>query len=69
LWLVSRFDAATGLNSNFKLFFSFDMAASTCATVDDSVFLRKKITDFSSSPSMLKIDGKVFASTFAGESW
>jgi glucan endo-1,3-alpha-glucosidase len=66
---VRSFDAAGALGPTFKLFFSFDMAASSCATLDDAKLLRDKITAFSPSANMLRVNGKVFASTFAGESW
>jgi glucan endo-1,3-alpha-glucosidase len=56
--------AAKDLGSNFKLFLSYDMAVLPCGGPNDAALLRKYVTDFADHPNQLKVDGKVFASTF-----
>lgn len=38
-----------------------------CASPDDAAALRKYITTYAQHPNQLKLNGRVFASTFAGE--
>jgi hypothetical protein len=54
---------------DFKLFYSFDMTVTACASDTDGAYLRNKVTKYSSSPNMLKVNNKVFVSTFAGDGW
>ncbi|KAI0785282.1 glycoside hydrolase [Abortiporus biennis] len=64
----AAYDAAQQSGTDFKMFISFDMSVFPCSSSDNAAALRKYITDFSNHPSQLKYNGKVFASTFAGES-
>jgi hypothetical protein len=57
------YDAAA--STNFKLFLSFDMAASSW-TIDQVV---SKINTYKGKTAQLKIDNKPFVSTFEGPSW
>ncbi|KAI0648077.1 glycoside hydrolase [Trametes meyenii] len=63
----NAFQAAEQLNSNFKLFFSFDMSSFPCQTADDGARIRDLTLQFASRPNQLQVDGKAFVSTFAGE--
>ncbi|EPQ54502.1 glycoside hydrolase [Gloeophyllum trabeum ATCC 11539] len=66
--VADAYTAAQKFGPDFKLFLSFDMSALPCTTADNANTLRTYITTYSSHPNQLKYDGKVFASTFAGES-
>ncbi|OBZ69002.1 Glucan endo-1,3-alpha-glucosidase agn1 [Grifola frondosa] len=68
LTVTDAFQAAQNANSGFKLFFSFDMSVLPCNTPDGATTLRNFITTFSTHPNQFTMNGKVFASTFAGES-
>ena len=39
-----------------------------CSSPDDAAQLRQYITTYAQHPNQLKVNGRVFASTFAGES-
>ncbi|KAF8706619.1 Glycoside Hydrolase, partial [Rhizoctonia solani] len=62
------FDAARDSGTGFKMFMSFDMAVNPCAGPSDAAALREYITTYASHSAQLRYNGKVFASTFAGES-
>ncbi|KEP48908.1 glycoside hydrolase family 71 protein [Rhizoctonia solani 123E] len=62
------FDAARDSGTGFKMFMSFDMAVNPCAGPSDAAALREYITTYASHPAQFRYNGKVFASTFAGES-
>ncbi|KAJ7863085.1 glycoside hydrolase [Mycena olivaceomarginata] len=64
---ANAFQAAEAIGPDFKLFFSLDMSALACATVDDGAALRTRVTNFISRPNYLQRNGKAFVSTFAGE--
>ncbi|KAI0822261.1 glycoside hydrolase [Trametes gibbosa] len=64
----NAFQAAEQLNSNFKLFFSFDMSSFPCSSANDGAAIRSLTNQFASRPAQLQVDGKAFVSTFAGES-
>lgn len=44
------------------------MTSLPCTTADDASALRDYVTDYASHPNQLLWDGKVFVSTFSGES-
>ncbi|QRW12672.1 alpha-1,3-glucanase [Ceratobasidium sp. AG-Ba] len=62
------FNAAEESGTGFKMFMSFDMSVNPCAGPADAAPLREYITKYASHPAQFKFNGKVFASTFAGES-
>lgn len=66
--VADAFNAARDSGTGFKMFMSFDMAVNPCAGPADAAPLREYITTYASHPAQFKLDGKVFASTFAGES-
>lgn len=59
--------AAQSLSTPFKLFMSFDMSSLPCAKTGDGQLLRTFIRAYANHPNQLLYNGKVFASTFAGE--
>ncbi|KAG8687688.1 hypothetical protein FRC08_011849 [Ceratobasidium sp. 394] len=61
------FNAARDSGTGFKMFMSFDMSVNPCATSNDAAALREYITKYANHPAQFRFDGKVFASTFAGE--
>ncbi|GJE92333.1 glycoside hydrolase family 71 protein [Phanerochaete sordida] len=63
----NAFAAAQSLNTNFKLFLSFDMSVIPCTSASDSSVTQQVILNYASHPNQLVYDGKVFVSTFAGE--
>ncbi|QRV98082.1 alpha-1,3-glucanase [Ceratobasidium sp. AG-Ba] len=62
------FNAAEESGTGFKMFMSFDMSVNPCAVPADAAPLREYITKYAPHPAQFKVNGKVFASTFAGES-
>lgn len=61
--------AASSLKSvPFKLFVSFDMSSLPCSSAADAQTIRNYISGYASHPNQLLYNGKVFISTFAGES-
>ncbi|OCH91847.1 glycoside hydrolase [Obba rivulosa] len=62
------YTAAANSGTDFQLFISFDMSALPGSSADDAQTLRNYITIYASHPNQLKVDGRVFASTFSGES-
>lgn len=72
LWQRDRaadaFAAAENFGPNFKLFMSFDMTSMPCTTADDANDLKYYINMFGQHPNYLVYDGKIFVSTFAGQS-
>ncbi|KAL2314500.1 Glucan endo-1,3-alpha-glucosidase agn1 [Schizosaccharomyces pombe] len=66
-WQVERiedaYDAAASVSSDFKLFISFDMSIISA----DADFIEGVVRRFADKPNQLYYDGKVFVSTFAGE--
>ncbi|KAF8608383.1 glycoside hydrolase [Ceratobasidium sp. AG-I] len=65
--VADAFDAARDSGTGFKMFMSFDMAVNPCASPTDAAPLREYITTYASHPSQFRFNGKIFASTFAGE--
>jgi hypothetical protein len=67
-WVIPRCDkiwqAAENLNSSFKLFFSVDLTGSLGSMPADIVSM---IARYAHRPNTLKVDGKVFVSTFVGQ--
>ncbi|KAI0310822.1 glycoside hydrolase family 71 protein [Amylostereum chailletii] len=61
------YEAARQSGTDFKLFISFDMSALPCASPDDATTLRNYITQYATHPNQLIYKGRVFASTFAGQ--
>ncbi|KAI0072871.1 glycoside hydrolase family 71 protein [Panus rudis PR-1116 ss-1] len=61
------YDAAAASGTNLKMFISFDMTVLPCNSPDDAAALRKYITTYANHPAQYKYDGRVFASTFAGQ--
>lgn len=66
--VANAFAAAKNLSTPFKLFLSFDMTSLSCAQGSDSTPLRNYIRTYASHPNQLLYNGKVFVSTFSGES-
>ncbi|TFY66719.1 hypothetical protein EVG20_g4369 [Dentipellis fragilis] len=66
--VANAYQAASQSGTNFKLFLSFDMSALPCAGPNDAAALRKYITTYAKHPNQLIYNGRVFASTFSGES-
>ncbi|KAG6331266.1 hypothetical protein ID866_7823 [Astraeus odoratus] len=66
--VANAFAAAEQSGTGFKLFMSFDMTVMPCSTADDAATLRNYITTYATHPNQLLYNGRVFASTFAGES-
>ncbi|KAG8713557.1 hypothetical protein FRC09_018592 [Ceratobasidium sp. 395] len=71
LWQKDRvddaFNAARDSGTGFKMFMSFDMSVNPCAGPNDAAALREYITKYAQHPAQFRFDGKVFVSTFAGE--
>ncbi|KAI0754950.1 glycoside hydrolase [Daedaleopsis nitida] len=65
--VTNAFTAAEQMNSNFQLFFSFDMNVFPCAAAGDADTIRSLTLQFAGRPNQLKVDGKAFVSTFAGQ--
>lgn len=67
-WAIPRCDkiwqAAETLNSGFKLFFSVDLTGSLGNMAGDIVAMAAR---YANRPNTLKVDGKVFLSTFVGQ--
>lgn len=55
-------------NVGFKVFLSFDMTSFPCQGAGDVNVIRQYVHDYNGHPSQLQIDGKMFVTTFAGES-
>lgn len=66
--VASAYQAAQQSGTGFKLFMSFDMTALPCNTADDAAALRNYITTYAKHPNQFMYNGRVYASTFAGES-
>ncbi|KAH8825261.1 glycoside hydrolase family 71 protein [Flagelloscypha sp. PMI_526] len=70
-WQPAQLDnayAAALKFSNFSLFLSMDMAVLPCSSPDDAQALRSDVLKYANHPKQLKVNGKAFVSTFAGES-
>ncbi|KAJ3486672.1 hypothetical protein NLI96_g4080 [Meripilus lineatus] len=63
----SAYQAAANSGTDFKLFISFDMTVLPCGSASDAETLRNYVTEFASHPNQFRYEGRVFASTFAGE--
>ncbi|KAH7909032.1 glycoside hydrolase family 71 protein [Hygrophoropsis aurantiaca] len=66
--IANAYSAALQSGTDFKLFMSFDMSSLPCGSADDAGTLRNYITTYASHPNQFIYNGRVFASTFAGES-
>ncbi|THH14940.1 hypothetical protein EW146_g5466 [Bondarzewia mesenterica] len=66
--VADAYKAASQSGTDFKFFISFDMSILPCASPNDAATLRNYIATYAKHPNQLIYDGKVFASTFAGES-
>ncbi|KAG6376987.1 glycoside hydrolase family 71 protein [Boletus reticuloceps] len=66
--VANAFQAAQQSGTGFKLFLSFDMTSLPCDSASDAATLRNYITTYASHPNHLIYNGRVFASTFSGES-
>ncbi|PRP75351.1 putative kinesin K39 [Planoprotostelium fungivorum] len=68
-WAIPRcdkiWDAAEALGTDFKLFFSADMTGSMVNNPNDVINM---VSRYHNRTNTLKIDGKVFLSTFVGQS-
>ncbi|CAL1709944.1 unnamed protein product [Somion occarium] len=65
---ISNAYTAASNSGNFKVFLSFDMTAFVCQGSGDANVIRQFISGYNEHPSQLRIDGKMFVSTFSGES-
>lgn len=65
--VANAFQAAEQSCTGFKLFMSFDMTVLPCNTAADAAALRNYITTYASHPNQFKYEGRVFASSFAGD--
>jgi glucan endo-1,3-alpha-glucosidase len=63
----NAYAAASSMGTTFKLFLSFDMTSLPCAVAADSQLIRMYITTYAAHPNQLLYKGKVFISTFAGQ--
>lgn len=66
--VANAYEAAQQSGTGFKLFMSFDMSSLPCSTAADAATLRNYITTYATHPNQFLYDGRVFASTFSGES-
>ena len=66
--VANAYAAARNLATPFKLFLSLDMTSLPCAKTGDSATLRRYVEMYASHPNQLLVNGKMFVSTFAGES-
>ncbi|KAG9315881.1 glycoside hydrolase family 71 protein [Chiua virens] len=66
--VANAYQAASQSGTGFKLFLSFDMTSLPCSSANDAATLRNYITTYASHPNQLICNGRVFASTFSGES-
>ncbi|KAH0831955.1 glycoside hydrolase family 71 protein [Lanmaoa asiatica] len=66
--VANAYQAALQSGTGFRLFLSFDMTSLPCGSVSDAATLRNYITTYASHPNQLIYNGRVFASTFSGES-
>ncbi|KAI9573692.1 glycoside hydrolase family 71 protein [Boletus coccyginus] len=66
--VANAYQAALQSGTGFKLFLSFDMTSLPCGSSNDASTLRNYITTYASHPNQLIYNGRVFASTFSGES-
>ncbi|KIJ64429.1 glycoside hydrolase family 71 protein [Hydnomerulius pinastri MD-312] len=66
--VANAYEAAQQSGTGFKLFMSFDMSSLPCSTASDAAALRTYITTYATHPNQFIYNGRVFASTFAGES-
>ncbi|KAF8555251.1 glycoside hydrolase family 71 protein [Imleria badia] len=66
--VANAYQAALQSGTGFKLFLSFDMTSLPCSSANDAATLRNYITTYASHPNQLIYNGRVFASTFSGES-
>ncbi|KAL7410783.1 glycosyl hydrolase family 71-domain-containing protein [Mrakia frigida] len=62
---AAAYEAARAHGKGFKLFFSFDMSVWGCGTISGSMV--DYIVQFAAHPNQYLYNGKVFVSTFAGE--
>ncbi|KAG0703796.1 glycoside hydrolase family 71 protein [Suillus ampliporus] len=65
--VANAYQAALQSGTGFKLFMSFDMSSLPCSTAADAGTLRTYITTYATHPNQLLYNGRVFASTFSGE--
>lgn len=66
--VANAYEAAQQSGTGFKLFMSFDMSSLPCSTAADAATLRNYITTYATHPNQFLYNGRVFASTFSGES-
>ncbi|KAG1742365.1 glycoside hydrolase family 71 protein [Suillus paluster] len=65
--VANAYQAALQSGTGFKLFLSFDMSSLPCSTAANAATLRTYITTYAAHPNQLLYNGRVFASTFSGE--
>jgi glucan endo-1,3-alpha-glucosidase len=65
--VADAFTAAKSAGSAFRLGFSFDMTVMPCTAAGDAALLQKYIATYSAHPNVLQFAGKMFVSTFSGE--
>ncbi|KAI0917175.1 hypothetical protein AcV5_007718 [Taiwanofungus camphoratus] len=65
--VADAYQAAASSGTGFKLFLSFDMSALPCSSPSDAQTLRNYISTYASHSNQLIVNGRVFASTFSGE--
>ncbi|KAL1677782.1 glycoside hydrolase family 71 protein [Schizophyllum commune] len=65
--VADAYQAAQEAGNNFKLFLSLDMTVWPCNSADSASKLRALVNKFADHPNQLKMNDRVFVSTFSGE--
>lgn len=65
--VANAYAAAQSVSSSFKLFISFDMTSLPCSSSGDGDYVRGYIARYANHPNQLRVDGRPFVSTFAGQ--
>ncbi|GBE78542.1 Glucan endo-1,3-alpha-glucosidase agn1 [Sparassis crispa] len=66
--VANAYAAAKSNNTNFKLFVSLDMTSLPCSSASNIASVQSYIKSYASHPNQFLYNGKVFLSTFSGES-
>ncbi|KAJ3521152.1 hypothetical protein NM688_g9057 [Phlebia brevispora] len=66
--VAAAYQAAESSGTGFKLFLSLDMSSLSCASPSDAANLRNWVSTYSGHPNQFYYNGRIFVSTFAGES-
>ncbi|KAL1748391.1 glycoside hydrolase family 71 protein [Schizophyllum fasciatum] len=65
--VADAYQAAQEAGNDFKLFLSLDMTVWPCNSPDSASKLRALVNKFADHPNQLKLNDRVFVSTFSGE--